>query len=273
MLLDKCQTTIGGSKSIVAFQTEGGGSWSVWDRYITIDGKKAYHIGNICGTCSFLFERLEGANQSINVDNVVDQLNTGLTKLDPFVVDALKQVMPNGKYHVLLSQGCPTIIRPGQEGDYFSKEQVDLWGTDCFWCMPHSPKTEYYRLQTATLSHQRCLFEFLVPMFPHDWLDKDRVAQYREMASQGQMPSAVTLSVLDVKGPANWEGEKAIISHWCLAHYLLDGHHKVYAAAATGKPLTFVSFLAVEKGISSEEEIIDMMHCKNSPFLPRGRGS
>jgi hypothetical protein len=48
-------------------------------------------------------------------------------------------------------------------------------------------------------------------------------------------------------------------SHWCLAHYLIDGHHKVYAAAQENKPLTLISFLAVDQGVSSEEEIDELV--------------
>ena len=54
------------SASCIAFQSEGGGAWKIWDRYIALDGKRAFHIGNV-GTCSFLFERLGGASRSIDV--------------------------------------------------------------------------------------------------------------------------------------------------------------------------------------------------------------
>ena len=42
--------------------------------------------------------------------------------------------------------------------------------------------------------------------------------------------------------------------HWCLAHYLLDGHHKIAAAARRQQPVTLVAFVAVEQGISTEAE-------------------
>ena len=58
-----------------------------------------------------------------------------------------------------------------------------------------------------------------------------------------------------MKQPANWEGDPAVTSHWCLAHYLIDGHHKVFAASETGMPCTLLSFLAVDQGVSSPEEV------------------
>ena len=45
----------------------------------------------------------------------------------------------------------------------------------------------------------------------------------------------------------------------CLAHYLLDGHHKVFAANKAGLPITLLAFLAVEQGISSAEQIEQKM--------------
>ncbi len=259
MLLDKSETNITGSSSIIGFTTEGGARWKVWDRYLTIDGKKAFHIGNICGTCSFFFERMEGANQSVNADEVIDKLNGGLTHLDPSVVNALTQIIPDGRYKILLQLVQPHLVKPGEKSDYFAGEQVALWGIDGFWGMPHSPKTEYYRLKTKQMTDGRGLFEFLVPTFPHNWLDQNRLSEYLTALQDDARPTAVALSILDIKSPADWEEGVPITSHWCLAHYLIDGHHKVYAAAMENKPLTLVSFLAINQGVSSEGQIDNLM--------------
>ena len=67
---------------MLAFTTEGNDSWKEWDRFLTLDNKKAYHIGNICDTCEFFFERLEGANQSIPIQDKAEFLRDGLNNLD-----------------------------------------------------------------------------------------------------------------------------------------------------------------------------------------------
>ena len=67
--------SITNSKSSISFDKKGGGNWPIWHRYISIEGKPAYEIGNICGTCQFYFERLEGANKSINPIDAIEQLN------------------------------------------------------------------------------------------------------------------------------------------------------------------------------------------------------
>jgi hypothetical protein len=259
MLIDSSQLTVTDSESILGFETEGGGSWKVWDRYLTIDGKKAFHIGNVCGTCSFFFERLEGANQSINAPDAIEKLNSGLGSLDPSVVKALSCIIPDGVYGVLFQRVYPTLVQPGAKDDYFGKEQVALWGIEPFWGMPHFPKTEYYRLMTKTIKKDCGLFEFLVPTFPHNWLNEQRLADYRTDLNKGVQPTSVAISVLDVKGPADWDGEPEVTSHWCLAQYLIDGHHKVYAASRSNRPLTLISFLALEQGVSSKQEINELL--------------
>ena len=61
------RVTVTDSASVLAFESTGDG----FDRFLTVKGKPAYHLGNVCGTCSFLFERLEGANQSISAAEIL----------------------------------------------------------------------------------------------------------------------------------------------------------------------------------------------------------
>src|SRR5258708_19146504 len=167
-----------GSASPISFETEGGGSWKVWDRYIALDGKRAFHIGNICGTCSFLFERLGGANRSVSVAELVSELNTGLVSLDRPIVDALKQILPDGRYRPVLLRISPKLVEPGSPGDYFTTEQIELFGLDSFWGLPHDPRTEYYRLSSRHVGAGQALYEFLVPTFPRSWLRREKVDNY-----------------------------------------------------------------------------------------------
>ncbi len=265
MLLDTSEIIVSNSSSIIQFTTEGNDNWKIWDRYLEIEGKKAFHIGNVCETCSFFFERLEGANQSINPNTVVTSLKKGVRNLNQNLLQELAVIVPNGNYKLLLQEIRPFLVKPGEKTDYFIDEQVTLWGIDGFWGMPHFPRAEYYRLKTKTIGKKRGLFEFLIPMFPHNWLQKKQLAEYEKIYDNAEMPSAVSITVLDIKSPASWDGKQTtekqtINSHWCLAHYLIDGHHKVYAAAKNRRPLTLISFLSVSESISSEKEIIELIN-------------
>lgn len=203
------------------------------------------------------FERMEGADRSVNYKKIINDLNEGVKGLDEDILAAIEEIIPDGKYIVLLKKVIPNLVVPGSDDDYFSNEQVALWGIDPFDGKPHSPKTEYYRLATSRLKNDVGYYEFLIPTFSNDGLNRERVEEYRESIKDGSEPTMISLSVLDVKEPAVWNGEEnpEITSHYCLAHYLVDGHHKAYAAALEGKPLTMISFLATEQGISSAEDV------------------
>lgn len=254
MLLDTSERTIEKSQSPLQFLPEDS-PLSQWDRYLAINGQRAFHIGNVCGTCEFFFERMEGATQGVSPQQVASELNVGLSSIDPALLDDVEKIVPQGTYRVLLLQVQPKLVVPGDENDYFTNEQVELWGIDSFWGLPHSPKTEYYRLSTVPLPARQSQFEFLVPTFPHNWLNLERVAEYEANLQQGERPTAIALSVLDVKGPADWEGHKEVVEHVCLAHYLIDGHHKSYAAARCSHTMTLLSFLAVEQSVATGEDI------------------
>jgi hypothetical protein len=246
---------ISSSNSIIGFETAAGGNLPVWDRFLTIKGKRAYHIGNVCNTCEFFFERLDGANQSVDTKDIADTLEHGLEQLEPGFVERTGMILPKGQYYALVTTVLPALVSPGSIQDYFCHEQVDLWGIDGFWGLPHYPKTEYYRTRMFRFGERKALYEFIVPIFPHVWLDRRRVEQYQQQLETGRIPTALTLTLLDIKQPANWDGDPAITEHWCLVHYLLDGHHKTFAAASLGKPISLLSYLAVEASLANETEL------------------
>jgi hypothetical protein len=258
MIKDMIGTKVRGSTSIISFESDKGNYWEGWDRYIAIDGKKAYQIGNVCETCIFFFERLEGANRSVNPELVTEALNRGIEKLDKEFIRDLEKILPDGRYIVILSEVDLLLTSPGDSNDYFANEQIDLCGRQYLGGNPHSPKTEYYRLSTKNIDDYIGFYEFLIPTFPLSQLNDDQVEQYKVQLHNRQKPSMVTLSVLDIWTPEDPEDmvEKAkITEHWCLAHYLIDGHHKAYAAAMINKPLTMISFLAVRHGICGKKEL------------------
>lgn len=249
------------SKSIVSFDKKGGGNWEVWHRYISIDGKPAYEIGNICGTCNFYFERLEGANQSIHPEDLIDQLNEGLSSLDKKTIEKVAKIIPNGKHKVLLLTVHPKLIELGKDKDYFANEQIELWDIDGFWGLPRNPKISYYRGIDQSIKEDEKIFEFIIPIFPQTWLDKDRVEYYKRQFNHNKTPTAISLSVLDIKAPADWINDQKpeFTGHWCLAHYILDGHHKLFAAADLYKPINLICFLATEEGVNETPNDIETL--------------
>ncbi|GAB6108264.1 hypothetical protein [Fusibacter bizertensis] len=249
-VIDRLNIEIKNSKSIIAFETTGDGNWDKWDRYITIDGKKAYHIGNVCGTCSFFFERMEGANRSISAKEITSELENGLAYLESDLLDKISLLIPNGKYYALLIEVNPRQIEIGSKDDYFSNEQIECWGEDGFWGFPHHPKINYYRGNDQKLEESKLLFEFIVPMFPQKWLNTETIKEYQKRLNEGGKPTVIAMSVLDIK--EFYDSEE---SHYCLAHYILDGHHKLFSASIENKPITILTFFAIDQGISNIDDI------------------
>ncbi len=256
LLLDATRIKSEGSRPVVGFEQPTYEDGSVgWDRDLTLEGERAYFIGGVCDTCEFLFERMRGANRNVSPGEQADALRRGLRRIDPALAVAVGGLVLEGNYRVSLLEFTPTLVRPGAEGDYFAHEQVALWGTDAFWRLPHHPKTEYYRAPAVPLGEGKCLFEFVVPMFPKEWLSEKTLMRYAGRLVAGERPTALAVSLLDVRGPATREEGPEVTEHWCLAHYLLDGHHKTRAASLTGKPITLLSFLATAESVATEENV------------------
>ncbi|MGW0841283.1 hypothetical protein ACWD26_14145 [Streptomyces sp. NPDC002787] len=163
-------------------------------------------------------------------------------------------------YLPLLLRVEPRLVLPGQEGDYFSGEQVATWGLDQFWGLPEYPHTPYYRTFETAVDASAHLYEFVVPMVPPTWNTRERLEEYIELMSRGSVPTAVAVSTLDVCEPASGLPTDHY-RHWALTHFLLDGHHKLEAAATTARPVRLLSLLAVGEGLAESED------CARPPAL------
>lgn len=155
-ILDKRDWLIKESNSIISFETTSGGDWDKWDRYITLEGKKAFHIGNVCGTCEFFFERLggaNGANQGSSPKKISKVLEEGIKRLDYDFLSKVSLIIPDGDYIVSLLDINPKFIELESDQDYFSNEQIKVWGIDGFLGWPHYPKVKYYRGVTKELTN------------------------------------------------------------------------------------------------------------------------
>lgn len=257
-MIEQSEVSVPVSGSVVDFATTGDGQWPEWNRYLTVDGEKAYHLGNVCGTCSFLFERMAGANAGVEVGELIALLAEGVSSLSPALIDTLAQLMPKAEYRVALLRIVPQQVHLGGAADYFAVEQVENeGGVDPFWGVPHNPKVPYYRVK-ARSSVEVVVgglgFDFVVPMFPETFLDGERISHYETLIRSGLTPTAVSVSLLDVKGPAMTGAD-----HWCMAHYLLDGHHKMAAAARVGQEIALIAFVAVDRGRSSPDQVEAML--------------
>ncbi len=244
-----------------------------------LDDRPAFELSFWCGTCSFLFERLEGANEKLSLESQQDLLNSGLDVIDQGVLEAFGELLPRGEYLPLLLELQPRLTYPSDGGDYFSHEQLETWRVDSFWGLPNYPRTPYYRSFQAPVPGGTSrigeptdghLFEFAVPMVPPSWNDAARVTIYREALGQGTPPTAVAVSLLDICQPAMLEGpEESYYAHWCLTHFLLDGHHKMQAAAETERALRILALVSIDHSLAPRESILRLNTLRAQAHAPR----
>lgn len=247
-------------------------------RQLLLDDRPAFELSFWCGTCSFLFERLEGATEKLSLETQENRLNRGLAAIDQEVLDAFGVLLPRGEYVPLLLRLEPRLVCPGDRGDYFSHEQLDTWRVDGFWGLPNYPHTPYYRsLETSVSggtsgvgeSTDAQLYEFVVPMVPPSWNDPARVAQYTQALEQRTPPTAVAISLLDICQPAMLQGpEENYYAHWCLTHFLLDGHHKLQAAAKAGLPVQLLAIVSIDNSLAPRESIDRLEAITSQPYAP-----
>ena len=186
------------------------------------------------------------------------------------MIDAFGALLPEGEYFPVLLRVEPRLVIPGREGDYFSGEQADSWGIgiDQFWGLPEYPHTPYYRTFETAVDASAHLYEFVVPMVPPTWNDRERVEEYVELMDRGTVPTAVAVSTLDVCEPANTFGDDQS-KHWGLTHFLLDGHHELEAAATAGRPVQLLSLLALGEGLASADDCARLAALRAQPRSAR----
>jgi hypothetical protein len=246
------------------------GAWA-GRRLLCLDEKPAFELSFWCGTCQFLFRRLEGADETLSLAVVRQRLTDGLSSVDDDVCAAFGELLPEGDYLPMLLEVVPRLTWPMKDGDYFAEEQVATWGLSTFWGLPEYPSTPYYRTFQTRVDERAHLFEFVVPMMPPSWNDPDTVAEHAHRLTTSSTPTAVAVSILDVCQPATEGQGPDCYQHWGLTHFLLDGHHKIQAAANTGRPLRLLSLVAIGNSLAATDEVTALPRLLAQSPAPRGQ--
>jgi hypothetical protein len=235
-------------------------------RRLTLRGAPVFELNLWCGTCPALFKKLAGP-EIADLGLANQQLNAGLVGIDDEVLRVYGKVLPKSEYTVLLLEVTPRLVEPGSALDYLTHEQVTTWGVDDSDAAA-DPGTPYYRTFEATVSRDSHLYEFVVPMVPPSWNNAERVDEYTA-AMRGGTGTAVAYSILDVLQPATDEGED-YYEHWVLTHFLLDGHHKIEAAARAERPIGLLSLVDERISIAASEDLAALVQARAQPRQARG---
>lgn len=231
------------------------GTWA-GRRLLWLGSGAAFELTFWCGTCPVLFQRLEGATRTLSIAELQDRLRRGLSGIDADVLAAFGGLLPAGAYLPMLLRVTPKLVTPVGEDDYFAHEQVATWGLNSFWGLPENPRTPYYRTFETPVTAAAHLYEFVVPMVPPTWNDQARVLQYSKALETGPLPTAVAVSTLDVSQPALDDQSSDYYQHWALIHFVLDGHHKLEAAAVARRPLQLLTLVAIDASLANQADIL-----------------
>lgn len=240
-------------------------------RHLWTDGsdEPAFELSFWCGTCPFLFQRLHDAARRLSLEALRDRLTAGASHIDTTVVDAFSMLLPEGQYLPLLLRVAPRLVQPGDEYDYFAHEQPATWGVGDDG-LPEDPATPYYRTFATHVDDEAHLYEFVVPMVAPERNDPDTVLVYGDLLSRTATPTAVAVSTLDISQPAVIPlGCSDYHAHWGLTHFLLDGHHKMQAAAATGRQLQLFALVSVEASLAQPQDIDRLPDLRRQPMHAR----
>jgi hypothetical protein len=243
------------------------GAWA-GRRLLWLGEQPAFELTYWCGTCPVTFERLKGANGTLSIPELEHRLSQGLDKIDPDVLVSFAELLPADSYLPMLLSVHPRLVTPVGDGDYFANEQVATWGIDGFWGLPPNPRTPYYRTFETPVDDGH-LYEFVVPMVPPTWNDRTRVEQYALALESSSRPTVVAVSTLDISQPAMAGESVDYYQHWALTHFVLDGHHKLEAAARTGRPLQLLALISLGGSLAAESDVVRLPELRTND--PRRR--
>ncbi len=230
------------SESVVAFGRHSSATGLAQNRYLSIDGIEAFDLGFPCDSCTMLFRRVSSAELAISPHAVSEALNAGLTGINEPLLNTLSSVVPVGDYLAVLTTIRPRLVRRGTPDDYFMHPQ---WRAMGYARSQHDPGTNYYRGRSDVLVRvngiSRDFFELVVPLYPLARCRGAAVEDWTARLSRGERPTC--LSVAKAEGVSSYRTDDA---HLVLTHVLLDGHHKMLAAARSQRELGMLALVNTE---------------------------
>lgn len=110
--------------------------------------------------------------------------------------------------------------------------------------------SEYYKAGLRNISSMKKIEEYKVPIQSSESLNHVAINDYVERVNVEETPTALSISFLDIKYPLNDFDEI-----WVYSHFLLDGHHKMFAADKAQKAITLLSFLSIDESFANKEQL------------------
>jgi hypothetical protein len=225
-----------------------------------------FEYGCPCGTCGIVFRKVASPAHRINDTEAFRALGDLAAVPSNDVLLKLARVLEPASYHPSILEGTVRLVQPGEPGDYFAHDVVRLFGLEPpDYEEPSSPKTSYYRFGSGHVlertgrvggPHKALATAVLMPLHAPNQLSRERIDYWKHRHSVGQHLTAFAVSVLDNQAPAmepvdkNYPYEELFL----LTNCLVDGHHRIQAAAELGVPVRILALLAPEFSLVPNSE-------------------
>ena len=174
---------------------------------------------------------MHNANLPLTPQQLSTQLQVGFETIPQNVVDTVAVLLPKGRYRVELSTVAPSLLT----------HQDQPWQISC--------EADYFWLCHFEKNEHGADYEMILPIVARSELDPDRVAFYKAEFEGGRDPTALAFSMHDGRVVMGQYYQNA------LAHFLLDGHHKMMAASQLSRSITILSFLRLDTYAETAEEL------------------
>ncbi len=229
---------------------------SRWYCHLMVAGERIFEYGCPCGTCGILFRKVGSVAHRLSDTEAVRLLG----ELDSIPTESnlqdLARILEPGLYHPMIIEGNVRLIQPGTTDDYFTTDVVRLFGLEApDYKMPPDPQTPYYHFgtdhqleRTGRLDgpHQALVTAIVMPLHDPFQLDRERVEYWKGQYKAGVRLITFAVSVIDDQEPFDQPADQdyKFKEQFLFTNCILDGHHRIQAAAELGAPVRILTLLA-----------------------------
>ena len=231
-----------------------------------VNGERIYEYGCPCGTCGIVFRKIGSTVYRLDDSDIVDLLGALDTVPPPPILHRLARVLEPGLYHPIIIEGTVSQIQPEAANDYFATDVVRLFGLEPpEYKIPSGPGTAYYKFgldyelgRTGRISgpHQALVTAVVMPLHDPSRLNRARIEYWKEQHAVGHCLTAFALSVVDNQSPAMEPPDKTYKykEQFLFTNCLIDGHHRIQAAAELGARTRILSLVSSKFSLVSDTD-------------------
>lgn len=203
-----------------------------------------HRIGYECDTCGDLFSLIEPIETPLAPEEISRRLASPMDEVSADLLESMTPLLPAGTYHVGLLNMMPRLCEEQRAG---TSEQ----NMKDYWFLGRSLAIESVvpcirieisgsgdpPIEETSATELLTEDEVILPYRKYESIDWKQVHQYVSFRYKRFPPTAIVLSIAEGGRPGGRD-----YSFLRLTHFLIDGHHKMMAAAKFCQPMQILSF-------------------------------